>query len=498
MVPGTSVILTNRAIKSNDVILEVISKEDALKMLNKKGELLSSEYFLRPGEDPYKKIKENLFVKVQVDRYTCFTGEPILATFKLYSRLQSRSDIIKNPAFYGFTVQDMVNLADKEKVIEKMNGNLFDVHTIRKVQLYPLQPGDFIIDAMEIKNTVEFSRSAVNKKTEQKIAEGMMSKDTEEPVATGTEAFETFTNTAPVTVHVKAWPEKNKPLTFTGAAGRFTISAQLPQEKLHKNEQGIFELTIAGKGNFIQLDAPKIAWPTGIEGFDPILKDELDKTKAPLSGRRTFRYPFVAATAGSYRFLPVSFSFFDSDSNKYKTISTASIEIIVDKEEKRTDLSKENKTSLADQNEKAARIAGAIAVLLVLGVLAYWIFRKKEVQPVPLINLEEMVKPSSVSLLQPALDAVHKDDIEFYSALRSAIWAFAEQHLGLHGSIITKDALAYKMKEKGVSTEFSRQLLSVLDQCERGMFTNANLENDKEKLLEQTQEVFESIGKTLL
>jgi hypothetical protein len=498
MVPGTSILLTGGSIKSNDVVIEVIAKEEAVKMLNKKGELLSSEYFLRPGEDPYKKIRENLFVKVQVDRHTCFTGEPILATFKLYSRLQSKSDIIKNPAFYGFTVQDMVNLADKEKAIEKVNGNLFDVHTIRKVQLYPLQAGDFIIDAMEVKNRVEFSRSVVNKKTEQEIAEGMMGVDTEEPVAENTEAFETFTSTAPVTVHVKAWPEKNKPATFTGAAGRFTIAAKLPQEKLHRNEQGFFEITIAGKGNFIQLDAPKISWPAGIEGFAPTMEDNLDKSKAPLSGSRTFRYPFVAATAGSYKFLPVSFSYFDSDSNRYKTVSTSSIEIVVDREEKRTVVETEKKSSLAAQNERAARIAGGIAVLLVLGVIAYWIFRKKESEPIQPLHTEVKEKPSSLMLLQPALDAINKEEKEFYTTLRSAIWSFAEQHFGLHGSIITKEGLSYQMKAKGINETLSEQLRSILVQCERGMFTNASLENDKEKLVGETKAIFEAIETTLL
>jgi hypothetical protein len=502
MVPGTSILVNGGSIKSNDVVIEVISKEDALKMLDKKGELLSSAYFLRPGEDPYKKIRENLFVKVQVDRHTCFTGEPILATFKLYSRLQSKSDIIKNPAFYGFTVQDMVNLADKEKAIEKVNGNLFDVHTIRKVQLYPLQAGDFIIDAMEVKNRVEFSRSVVNKKTEQEIAEGMMGVDTEKPVAENTEAFETFTRTSPVTVHVKAWPEKNKPATFTGAAGRFTIAAKFTEEKLHRNEQGFFEITIAGKGNFIQLDAPKITWPAGIEGFAPTMEDNLDKSKAPLSGSRSFRYPFVAAEAGSYRFLPVSFSYFDSDSNKYKTIATSSLEITVtnsfEQENRRSLYYQKDKRSIAQENERAARIAGGIAVVLVLGVIAYWIFRKKEAEPVNPIHAEIKEKPSSLMLLQPALDAVHKEDKEFYTTLRSAIWSFAEQHFGLHGSIITKEGLSYQMKAKGISENLSEQLQSILVQCERGIFTNASLENDKEKLVEETREVFEAIETALL
>jgi hypothetical protein len=58
----------------------------------------------------------------------------------------------------------MINLDDKVKETEHINGKDFDVHTIRKVQLYPLQPGEYTIDEMKIDNKVEFTRSSVNKK----------------------------------------------------------------------------------------------------------------------------------------------------------------------------------------------------------------------------------------------------------------------------------------------------------------------------------------------
>src|SRR5438876_1062709 len=70
-------------------------------------------YFLAIGEDPFRKIRENLFLKLFVDKQNCFIGEPLVATFKLYSRLQSRSNVIKNPGFYGFSVYDMINVNDQ-------------------------------------------------------------------------------------------------------------------------------------------------------------------------------------------------------------------------------------------------------------------------------------------------------------------------------------------------------------------------------------------------
>ena len=167
IISGATATINNKPYQSNYTSLVVISEKEAKRLAKQERENSISNYFLRPGEDPYKKIKENLFLKVQVDKKTCYAGEPVLATFKLYSCLESKSDIVKNPGFYGFSVFDMINLSDKEVLAEKINGKLFDVHTIRKVQLFPLQAGVFSIDPMEIRNRVEFSRTAVSRKTEQ-------------------------------------------------------------------------------------------------------------------------------------------------------------------------------------------------------------------------------------------------------------------------------------------------------------------------------------------
>lgn len=489
--PGTTIIINNKAIRSDPAVVEVVSQQEAARLLNKKGELLSSDYFLRPGEDPYKKIRENLFIKVLVDKQKCLVGEPVLAIFKLYSRLESRSDIIRNPGFYGFTVYDMVNLTDKQVAAETVNGRLFDVHTIRKVQLYPLQPGRFTIDPMEVKNRVEFSRSAVNKKTEQEIAEGMMGVDMDEPAAEGTDVFETTFSTAPVEVEVKPLPEKAKPAAFTGAVGRFTIKAGTPDALLAKNEQGFLEITISGKGNFTQVDAPVMQWPAGVEGFEPVLKDELDKTRIPLQGHRTFRYPFVCAAPGHYSLPAVSFSYFDPDSNSYKTIKANSITVEMGNEVKKETVVENPNGFSAEQNEKAAWTAGLIAVAALLLILLYWIFGKKDKKLTTTVQVEKPAQPSAEELLQPVYELVAGNDREFYTALQSAIWSFAGQRFGLSGSTMSKQGLAAIMNERMPGQPIPRQLVEILETCEAGIFTGAVLSEGKENLLLQTKELMD-------
>lgn len=66
-----------------------------------------SDYILRKGENPADKIKKNMLVRVEVDKNACYVGEPVVVTYKLYTRLKSESNMVKTPSFNGFSVLDM-------------------------------------------------------------------------------------------------------------------------------------------------------------------------------------------------------------------------------------------------------------------------------------------------------------------------------------------------------------------------------------------------------
>lgn len=489
IIPGAVVTINGKTWRSNDATVTVISKEEASLQQTQNGHGEDNTAYLAPGEDAYRKISQNLFVKVQVNKRSCYTGEPVVATFKLYSRLQSRSDIVKNPGFYGFTVQDMVSLSDKVMTVEQLNGKLFDVHTIRQVQLYPLQAGQFTIDPMEIRNSVEFSRSAVNRKTEQQVTEGVFGNEgrATEP---GAATFETAISTEPVTIHVKPSPVPAKPVDFNGATGKFSISASVEKDKLAKNEEGYLVITIKGKGNFPQLSAPVVEWPAGIEGFEPAVSESTDKSTVPLEGTKTFRYSFVSSKPGNYTLPAIKFSFFDPDTNRYKTIAATPSSLLIGTEDN-TKLVPvaEKKESIAAVNKRVSLVAAGIVVAFLLVVLIYWIIQKK---PQKTVTEEKpgIIHPTIDEVLQPAYLLIPAADKDFYAAVQQAIWKYISPRLSLHGSEMNKQVLSQRMAEKNNSPV---ELLQLLEQCEAGMFTNAVLEENKEALLEKVKMVLEAI-----
>ncbi len=492
-IQGAAIRIKDVVYRSEDAWVEVISPAQARQLQQQNGAPADmSTYLLLPGEDPVEKIRQNLFVKVLVDKQSCYPGQPVVATFKLYSRLESSSEIVKNPGFYGFTVFDMVNLRDKVMTTERVNGKLFDVHTIRQVQLYPLQAGEYIIDPMEINNRVRFSRSAVSRKPEQKIAEGLSGEEVNDDIP-GTETFETTVKTAAVTVKVKPQPSAQVPDAYHSATGRFSISVSLQKDRLAKNEEGWLVLTIRGKGNFPQLSAPDIDWPAGIEGFDPIVNEVLDKAVAPLSGSKTFRYPFVSSKPGAYQLPAIKFSFFDPDSNHYKTAAAPPVKLTILDEEKKTALAETGtkKVSITAINRKVSLIAAGIVVIAVLLVLLYWILYKKKIKPAVTEEQSPVVFPSAEESLQPVFKEMENNGQKFYAALHQAIWNRLALLFQLSGSEMNKTVLAEKLAESdGKARE---KLLQVLELCEAGMFTQAAFEENREELLAEVKSLLEQV-----
>src|SRR5262249_27410439 len=162
----------------------------------------------------------------------------------------------------------------------------FDVHTIRKVQLYPFEAGIFTIDPMELSNQVEFSRTPIHKKTEQVVTENMYNKDSDNEHSTNSVLYEMNIKSAAVVINVKQLPAKNSLDTFAGAVGNFSINAFVAKDSLLKNEEDSLILEISGAGNFQRVNAPIVTWPENFETFEPSVKDNFDKTQVPLAGQR--------------------------------------------------------------------------------------------------------------------------------------------------------------------------------------------------------------------
>jgi BatD DUF11 like domain len=340
------------------------------------------DYVLKPGENIKDKIKKGLFVKVDVSKSSCYVGEPIVATYKLYTRVSSESRVTRRPSLNGFSVYDMIDPSQDAVGVEKLNGRNYTVHIIRKTQLIPLQAGTIDLDPVEVENTVHFVKAAGRSgggHSGNSIRD-LLDAMTDES-GYGPEVDEKVTlNTKPFPVTVKPLPETNKPAGFNGAVGTFSIEASLDHQSVAAEDEATLHLVVKGKGNLPVIAAPVVDWPANVEAFDPTAKEDVNKTVAPMSGSKFFDYVFTPRTPGHYTIPQINFPYFDPASQTYKTAETQSLDLQVMPAARSHSKPADRNTALQQPAPGIigyTRIYGIwIAAFLVLGGLAIYFWRQ--------------------------------------------------------------------------------------------------------------------------
>lgn len=303
---------------------------------------------LNKGETPEQKMKGNIFIRAMPSKTTCVVGEPILVNYKLYTRLLSKPvSITHQPTFSGCSVNEMTT-DDLYPEVEEINGKLYKSFYIRKVQLFPLQAGDLILDSAGVETNITFYRVSGNGYLDQPLT---VSK---------------IVSSQPINIHVNALPEKNKPANFTGAVGRFTVKAQTLKTVDTANENNSLIITIEGVGNFGNVLCPAVKWSANADHFEPKINELIDKFTFPLEGKKVFEIPFVAKQEGELVIPAITFSYYDIATQQYKTISTDSISIKVGATvNKNID---ESKISGDVTNRRYILFIPAIALMVIIGL----------------------------------------------------------------------------------------------------------------------------------
>jgi len=288
-----------------------------------------TDYILKKGENAAEKINRNMFIKLETDKTSCYVGEPVIATYKLYTRLKSETNITKYPSFNGFSVIDLQQPDNTSYTTEKINGRDYNVFMIRKVQLYPLQPGSFELGEVEIENNVHFIKEAYASQQNNTLNDVFREFAEAEIPAEGIVDQKATLKNNRVTIAVKPLPDTNVPAAFKGAVGNFAIEGLLDKNNFTTDDAGNLKLIIGGVGNLQLVTTPEIQWPQGVEAFEPTVSDDFVQTTVPVSGRKIIDYSFTVAQPGNYILPAIKFCYFNAKEGKYKKDSTKPIAFTV-------------------------------------------------------------------------------------------------------------------------------------------------------------------------
>jgi hypothetical protein len=497
-------------------------------------EATAREDILKPGENVKEKIRKNLFVKILVDRNTCYVGEPIVATYKLYSRLNAESRVTKHPSLNGFSVYDMIDPGSDAVSVEKLNGKAFTVHTIRKTQLIPLQAGSIDLDPVEVENTVHFIKGGIRQEAHrggnrlQDLLDQLSGESNMGPVVDENVTLDT----KPLTITVKPLPEENKPAGFNGAVGNFSIEASLANKNVAAQDEATLHVVVKGKGNLPVITAPAVEWPAGVDAFDPTAREDVNKTVVPMSGSKSFDYIFTARDSGRYLIPAINLSYFDPSSQSYKSCNSEPVELRVMPAVKRPRPAKP-----AAMVAHAERVVGlrdvlemALAILLCLGGFFVWRrlsgkkvkvgvevrtekaevrtekaegrAEKAEARTATAPEISTSLPTAAYVPTGPAPDPLAEakeyfdngDYKAFYREVNRAIWKSIGKKLDLPSSELNKHNVIGQLEMRGWDAPSVVSLENVLNECELNLYTPAYDKYNMQQLLRQAEWVLDRLA----
>lgn len=471
------------------------------------------DYILKPGEKAADKVQKNLFIKLDVNKTSCYVGEPITASYKLYSRLRSESIITDAPSFNGFSVSDL-DVNGNNGGIEKYNGRQYNVYTLRKVQLYPLQPGSITLDPLVSSNKVTFIKSEyANSQNGDRFYDMLENfADATSPQNAVIEQ-NVILKSKPVTIIVKPLPLENKLSDFKGAVGNFTIQSSLEKDQITTDDAGNLRVTISGQGNIQLINAPKINWPEGLDGYDAKVKDDVDKTSVPMRGSKTFTFPFTVTKAGNYKIDSISFSYFDPVTSSYKTLRTLPLEVRVNKGTgahnnlyaKNSGKSESNKTSFF--SNRIDLIAGIILSAGIIFIILLLINKKnkskdlleKNIKIDDIKNKRVEKEPEFIIPENPLLSAheklVEQNSSAFYNVLDASLKKYLAAKFKMSAEELTKKRLNEELDKCSVSIGTSHLLNSLMEEVEINLYAPPSNANHLKNVFEKASEVVSLLDK---
>ncbi len=472
------------------------------------------DYILKKGENAGDKIKKNLFIKLDVNKTSCYVGEPIIASFKLYTRLRSESTITDAPSFNGFSVSDMDLNNNNSAGTEKYNGRDYNVYILRKVQLYPLQAGTFTLDPLKSDNTVSFIKAEYAASMQSDLF-GMMQNfgDVTTPPNAIVEQHASL-QSKPVEITVNPLPIENKPPDFKGSVGNFAIQSSLQKNNITTDDAGNLKIEINGSGNIQLLNAPKINWPNGIDGYEAKITDGIDKSSVPMKGSKTFTFPFTVSKAGSYTVPSVSFSFFDPVAGSYKTLLTQPLHMIVSIREGIPNNPKINdvvkKTDYTDTiNTYGLYLIGAI--VLAAGLITWFFQRKKSKKDEPVtkikaeqvadLNVESPVNGYRVpeNPLQEAHDQLMEGKYStFYNSLDISLKKFLAAKFRIPLNELNKKRISEELDKSSIGLSISIRLSALLDEIEINIYAPPSHADHPKEIYEKAEDLIATLEKQVV
>ncbi|MCB0699450.1 MAG: protein BatD [Chitinophagales bacterium] len=459
-------------------------------------------------------IDKDLFIKVVVDKSKVYVGEQITASYKLYARIPMNVNISKLPSLNGFWTQDFEMPKGQIKPVEEIvDGQRYQVFTLKKSALFPQQTGSLELDPAEAEG----------------VARVMQQNRAADPFGSffmddaffddffgggGYRDIKVKLKSKPIKIQVSPLPEEGQPEGFGGAVGNFKITSSIDKTELTTDDVINLKLEINGSGNIKLIEAPVLQLPNGLITYDPIVQDTITGRSTTISGTKTITYTIAPKMAGDYSIPTINFSYFNPTTGRYDSAKTQPIKLNVKpgknysnevaKASTLTDIHNIYTSPLKNLSFKSQPMIltvgywsmYAIPLLALIGVMV-WKRREDEMSK-DLVSLKRR-RANKVALkrLSSAQKLLQQNQrTPFYEEVSKAIWLYLSDKLNIPLSSMSRDIVWDALSGKEIPESIQNTLRQIMDDCETALYAPTGGNNQMQQTYDNAVEIISKLEET--
>ncbi|MBT3207878.1 MAG: protein BatD [Bacteroidetes bacterium] len=473
--------------KSNPVTIEVIKSANQSGKQNNSNSSASSNI-----------TNKDLYVSIQLNKSEVFLGEHIIATIKIYTKLNLSN--IKDatfPSFRGFVKQDIRVINDLSQLSrENVNGDIFNVGIIQQSVLFPQRSGEIVIEPFE-------AECIIRQETGRRSFFGPSYKN----VIVKAKSHQRK-------IKVKPLPA-NKPDGFNGSVGSMKMTTSINKQNVKVNDAITLKVKISGNGNLKVIDPLQIKFPTDFEIYDPKISNNLKSGLNGVSGSKTFEYLLIPRHAGDFEISPIEFSHFDTKSKTYKTIKSQAYKIHVEKGEDDdvtstiSGFSKENvkfigkdirfiKKDKMKLQKSGVHFFGSnkfysiYLVSFLIFIVAFLINRKKirDNSNIVLVKNKRANKEAKKRLKMARQFMKENKDEQFFKEIIKAIWGYLSDKMNIPFVDLSKESAIETLRNNKIDDETISKFEKLIDTCEFARYSQVQDSSQTQNIYHETMSIF--------
>lgn len=492
-IPPASIKIGGKTYKTNSVTIHASgstqhSSSNSSSQSSQNGQISASS-------SSGKITAKDLFITVSANKTKVYEQEPIVLTYKIYTRVNLTQLAGKMPDLKGFLIQEVPLPKNKTFSVENYKGENYQTTKWCQYVMFPQQTGKLEIPSIKFDGVVAVANPNI---------------DPFDAFFNGNSNFAEVNKSiiAPsISINVEKLPTP-KPADFSGGVGDFSISASILTAKPRTNENLAVRLTVNGVGNMKLITAPKLNLGSDFEVFPAKLTDKTNLTANGMSGTVYYDYVVVPHQKGNYTLPEIKLGYFDTATNSYKTTSTSPISFRVeqgvnqpseDEELLRRDINDIHRGGYSIPSTFFALGNGGYyvcyLVLALLFALTYVVLKRFEkFQTNTDLRMQKSAKRTANKHLRKAEKLMREgNSTAFYDELANALLSYASHRFLIPMSEFKTDEIAQKLQDHGVNPTLANEFSDLMKQCEFARYAPGNPQENMENLYERSAKVVAKI-----